>query len=317
MSAVIITFNPDHRRVREVVQAIAPQVREVLIVDNGSASLPADLLQMAGDTPLYLLELGDNLGIAAAQNLGLAWARKRGASHVLLLDHDAVAAPGMATALLKEIRLRQTAGERVAAVGPLIADPRRSRPAPFFRVTPLGLRRVTAPDEGQHSAQVDFLISAGVLIDLAALPDIGAMREDLFIDYVDLEWCMRATARGWRLYGHFGTGIDHRLGEEPLRFLGRRVMAHSPLRHYYMARNALAVWRTPHARWGWIGFDAFALAVRSVLFSTIANERGAHLRMILRGARDGLRGRLGRHDQAARNWRIAEHQREREPRPLQ
>jgi rhamnosyltransferase len=317
ISAVIITFNPDHRRVHEVVQAIAPQVREVLVVDNGSAHLPDELLRGAAGVPIYLLELGDNLGIAAAQNLGLAWAQKRGASHVLLLDHDAVAAPDMAAALLREMRLRQKAGERVAAVGPVIADPRRSRPAPFFRVTPLGLRRVTAPDAGQHSAQVDFLISAGVLIDMAALLEVGMMREDLFIDYVDLEWCMRATARGWRLYGHFGTGIDHRLGEEPLRFLGRRVMAHSPLRHYYMARNALAVWRTPHARWSWIGFDAFALAVRSVLFSTIASERGAHLRMILRGTRDGLRGRLGRQDQAARNWRVAEHLREREPRSLQ
>jgi len=316
IGAVVVTFNPDLARLREVIAAIAPQVREILVVDNGSGTSPANYLRKLAETPLFALELGDNHGIAAAQNLGLAWLRGRGASHALILDHDAVAAPGMVGALLEEMQSRETRGARLAAVGPLICDPRRDAPAPFFRVARFGMQRITAPDPGEHSCRADFLISAGALLAMRALDDIGPMDEGLFIDYVDLEWCMRATQRGYQLYGHYGTRIDHRLGEEPLRFLGRRFMSHSPLRHYYMTRNALALWRMPHARFGWKCFDAFALAVRGILFSTLAPRRAGHLRMILRGLAHGLRGKRGREDQAAPGWQVPDEVRRREPRAL-
>ena len=314
--ALAVTFNPDPERLRAVLAAIAPQVQAVLVVDNGSARSPADDLRGAAGGNAHLLCLGDNTGIACAQNLGLAWARAQGATHVLTLDQDAVAPPGMVAALLGEMVAREARGERVAAVGPLVSDPRRASVAPFFRIAPIGMHRITAPDPGEPSARVDFLISAGSLIRLQALDEIGEMDEALFIDYVDLEWCMRATHRGYRLYGHYGTRIDHRLGEEPLRFLGRRFMNHSPLRHYYMARNALALWRMPHARPGWIVFDMFAACVRLVVFGIAAPQRVGHLRMMLRGFADALGGRYGRQDQAATGWRVPEQTRRRLPQRL-
>jgi len=316
IGTVVVTFNPDPARLLEVIAAIAPQVSEILVVDNGSGAPPASYLRKSAQTPLFLLELGDNYGIAAAQNLGLAWLRGRDASHALILDQDAVAAPGMVGTLFEEMQSHETRGERVAAVGPLICDPRRHAPAPFFRVTRFGMQRITTPDSGERSCRTDFLISAGALLALQALDDIGPMDEALFIDYVDLEWCMRATHRGYRLYGHHGTRIDHRLGEEPLCFLGRRFMSHSPLRHYYMSRNALALWRMPHARFGWKCFDALALALRGILFSTLAPRRAEHLRMVLRGISDGLRGKQGRQDQAATGWQVPDEVRRRAPRAL-
>ncbi|MDB5804036.1 MAG: rhamnosyltransferase [Betaproteobacteria bacterium] len=316
IGALIITFNPDPERLRLVTEAIAPQVAAVLVVDNGSAQDPAASLESGGATPLHLLALGDNYGIAAAQNIGLEWARRQGYSHVLMLDHDAVAAPGMVAQLLDEMRAREARGERVAAVGPLIHDPRRGAPAPFFRVTQRRILRIEAPDPGECSARTDFLIAAGVLISMSALEEVGMMDEALFIDYVDLEWSMRATARGYRLYGHYGTRIDHRLGDEPIRLFGRKMMSHSPLRHYYLARNAVALWRMPHPQWHWKVLDAVNLFVKCGIFSTLAPNRGTHLRMILRGFADGLRGRYGRFDQARRGWRVPDELRTRTPRRL-
>ena len=304
IGALIVTFNPDPERLRMVAAAIAPQVGTLLVVDNGSRLDPASYLAGTGGTPLHLIALGDNYGIAAAQNIGLEWIRQQGCTHVLMLDHDAVAAPDMVALLLGEMRNREAHGERVAAVGPLIHDPRRGAPAPFFRIPKRRILRIEAPDPGEVSARTDFLIAAGVLLPMAALAEVGMMDEALFIDYVDLEWSMRATARGYRLYGHFGTQIDHRLGEEPIRLLGRSMMNHSPLRHYYLARNAVALWRMPHPQWHWKILDALNLMAKCVIFSTLVPQRGAHLRMILRGFADGLSGRYGRFDQAARGWRV-------------
>ena len=316
LGAIVITFNPAPQRAVQVVAAIAPQVQAIAVIDNGSCLDPAGYLAGIGATPLHLIALGDNYGIAAAQNIGLEWARQQGCSHVLMLDHDAVAAPGMVAQLLEEMHTREARGERVAAVGPLIHDPRRDAPASFFRVTQRRILRIDAPDPGERSARTDFLIAAGILISMAAVEDIGMMDEALFIDYVDLEWSMRATARGYRLYGHFGTQIDHRLGEEPIRLFGRSMMNHSPLRHYYLARNALALWRMPHPQRHWKILDALNLLIKCAIFSTVAPNRGAHLRMILRGFADGLCGRYGRQDQARRGWCVPDEARTHQPRLL-
>ena len=314
IGAVVVTFNPDRERLAQVVAAIAPQVGAVALVDNGSAIPPVLRIQDPLPVPLELYSLGDNYGIAAAQNIGIAWARQSGFTHVLLLDHDAVAAPGMVTALLEEMQQRAARGEKVAGVGPLIRDPRRVAPAPFFRLTGWGLRRLDAPDPAENSARTDFLISAGALLSLAALDAIGAMDEALFIDYVDLEWSLRARRHGYRLYGHFGTTLDHRLGDEPLRLFGRAMTTHGPLRHYYLVRNAITLWRLPHTPWSWIIPDALHLLRKAFLLALLSPQRGAHMRMMLRGLCDGLAGRQGRVDQARRGWQVPPGVREIAPR---
>jgi len=304
IGAVVVTFNPDTERLRQVIAAVARQVGAIIVVDNGSAISPAATLTGLSPNPLSLVTLGDNYGVAAAQNIGLAWARERGCTHVLLLDHDAVASPGMVAALLAEMRAHQARGEQVAAVGPLIRDPRRAAPAPFFRLTPWSVRRIEFADAGQPSARVDFLISAGVLLALDAQEQIGTLEESLFIDYVDLEWSLRARRHGYRLYGHYGTALDHRLGDEPLRLFGYLMTAHSPLRHYYLARNALALWQLPHTPWTWVLADALHLLRKFLVFSTLAPRRFSHCGMMLRGFADGLRGRSGRIDQARLGWQV-------------
>jgi rhamnosyltransferase len=304
IGAVIVTFNPDPERLKQVVAAVARQVGEIIVVANGSGITPATLLAGISPNPVGVIGLDDNYGIAAAHNIGLARARERGCTHALLLDQDAVAAPGMVAGLLAELRAREARGERVAAIGPQIHDPRRAAPASFFRLTRWGIRRIASADAGEASAHTDFLISAGMLLPLAALEAIGPMKEALFIDYVDLEWSLRARNLGYRLYGHCGVAIDHRLGEEPLRIFGRAMTAHSPLRHYYLMRNALALWRLPYTPWAWKRVDAFHLLRKFVVFSTLAPHRFTHCRMMLRGLCDGLAGRYGRQDQASKDWKV-------------
>jgi rhamnosyltransferase len=316
IGAVIVTFNPDPARLRHVVAATARQVGEIVLVDNGSTTDAAADLTGVSPNPLGVLALGDNYGIAAALNIGLARARERGCTHVLLLDQDGVPGPGMVNALLAEMRQREARGEKVAAVGPQIVDPRRAAPAPFFRLGRWDLRRIDAADAGEQSARIDFLITAGTLLSLAAAQKIGPMNEALFIDYVDLEWSLRARSLGYRLYGHFGVTLDHRLGDEPLQAFGRTMTAHSPLRHYYLMRNALALWRLPYTPWAWKCADALHLLRKFVVFSTLAPQRGAHCRMMLRGLADGLAGRYGRQDQAARDWQVPAAARATRPRHL-
>src|SRR5690606_3156858 len=123
-----------------------------------------------------LWELGENRGLAAAQNLGIAWARDHAFSHVLLLDHDSIPEAGMVEALVTAWQQLSARGEAVAAVGPLCVDQRTAAPAAFVRWGWLKARPAAAsPACAGGYVRTDFLIASGSLIPLSVIDRIGPM----------------------------------------------------------------------------------------------------------------------------------------------
>ncbi|MDZ7808844.1 MAG: glycosyltransferase [Arhodomonas sp.] len=85
-----MTFNPEPARLALLLERLHPQVTEIVVVDNGSGAGVRDAL-MPGT---HLLRLGENLGVAAAQNQGVRWALEHGAGAVLLMDRRQHPGPG-------------------------------------------------------------------------------------------------------------------------------------------------------------------------------------------------------------------------------
>ena len=203
VAAVLVTHNPDQEALRASINAVAGQVSNVFVVDNGSRNFPDQWLETLGDgcvARLHFLPQLDNLGIGAGHNLGIEQARMHGAAFVLLLDQDSQVYPGMVAQLRSSYAALTQTGIRVACVGPRYHDPQNSALSKFVRV---GLLGFTLIDCKQDSAvvEVDFLVSSGSLLPLSPLLDIGLMDESLFIDHVDTEWCFRAKTKGYKLFG--------------------------------------------------------------------------------------------------------------------
>lgn len=293
--AVIVTYEPDLGRFGLQSRRLSGQVARSIIVDNGSTpDTLARLRELAatpGDT-VELIELGRNLGIAAAQNVGIDRALAGGATHVLLMDHDSTPAPDMVARLLAACTRLTCEGRRVAAVGPRYLDERQANPPPFIRVSGLRLRRLGCPTEATVVA-VDYLIASGSLIPRDTLERVGPMNEALFIDYVDIEWGLRAGMAGFESFGVCAAAMAHDLGDAPIRVLGRALPSHSALRHYYHFRNA--VWLYVHSRVPirWKLVDAYRLVLRFGFYSCFARPRLDHVLGMARGIRDGVLGRLG------------------------
>lgn len=288
--AVIVTYDVDITALQRLLDRLQGEVTAAVVVDNASAHWhePASAL------PLRVLRLDRNLGLAAAQNLGLDEARRWGAPQVLLLDQDSLPEPGLAATLGEALQRAQAQGLRVAAVGPeVLHEDGRSDGFVRFRegrYRPLRLR------PGDDWVDCDMLIASGSLLPMSALDDIGPMAAELFIDKVDTEWSLRATARGWCLLGVPAARLHHRLGERRVRLwlLGwRELPLHRPFRYYYMVRNSLLVQRLPHAKSAWRRAERRQLLSLLVYFGLLAPGRLANLRMMFRGLLDGLRGRGG------------------------
>lgn len=296
--AVVVTYQPELEVLGRLLDALVLQVSAVVIVDNGSrADLAAwHLGRSMGSVEVRLL--GENRGIAAAQNVGIEWARTRGAEFVLLMDQDSIPEPEMVDRLCVNYRDLVEQGVSVAALGPRYRDSDKGALSKFVKTGVLGFTLLDCNSE-QSVVEADFLISSGALLPLSVIETVGLMDEGLFIDHVDTEWCFRAKARGLRLFGVCSAVMTHTLGEQRkgIWFFRRRVVPfHNPFRYYYIYRNSTLLYFRSYMPVNWKLADISRCLKMAIYFGLVSPSRFACLRMMVLGVVDGLKGVTGRRD---------------------
>lgn len=291
--AIVVTYQPGLAELLCLLDAVREQVSLTIVVDNGSTIDVQGFLAGRNDSRIHCLCLGMNRGVAAAQNVGIAWAREQGASFVILFDQDSIPDIGMVALLRRVYQSKMEEGYRVAAVGPRYVDERNCTRAVFSRLC--GMRVLTddctSPNVG---ILVDFVISSGSLISLDALSHIGCMTEALFIDQIDIDWGLRAKSLGYQSFGVYNALMTHSLGEAPLIILWHKLLNHSPLRHYYIVRNAIWLISQPYTPLGWRLYFARMILVRYLLYSVWVVPRLTYFTMMTKGLWHGLIGRMGK-----------------------
>ena len=305
--AVAVTYNPDADQLTALLDALAPQVDQLLVVDNGSAN-QGEVRRLVLDEPaaarnVRWLGLDTNLGIAAAQNRGIAWARRQAADFVLLSDQDSLPAPDMVAELLRTFHeaAENPAGAEalaapVAAVGPVPRDARQAgdEGALVYSFTTWGPKRRTVPGPGEV-LEVPFVLASGCLVPMSAFEAVGPLDDKLFIDHVDLAWCLRAVSRGYRVLVSGDATLYHSLGDNVARVRGRKrhVHVHSPIRNYYIMRNTLLLMRAPFLPLAWkLGYLVY-MAKYLAYYTLLAPGKRERLPLLGRALSDGVRGRTG------------------------
>jgi rhamnosyltransferase len=307
ISSITVAFNPDPARLLKQLVALLSQVDDLIVVDNGSLPTVASIISNAAASipvehaaRIRTIVSRENIGIASAFNFGLEHARQHGSECVLLLDHDSVPAIDMVSKLSAGY-LQVCAGANanmVAAVGPRIVDSRDALEYPFIRLGWFRNEHLRCAPDPAEPVDCDLLISSGSLISIAAFDKIGKFDDALFIDNVDVEWCCRARARGFLLYGVCGARLNHRLGDRRRVVLNQfQLIVHSPLRMYYQTRNRLLLYRRSYIPLQWTLKDFLRMVVRFVATIFFVAPRGQYLRMTILAMRDGFANRGGRFQQ--------------------
>ncbi len=291
--AVIVTFNPDADTLSRQINALLNQVHKVWVVDNASVEPPE--LQAYG-CQVRQINFPENRGVGSALNAGLTQALAYGAGYALLMDQDSVPATDMVSQLREIAVMAENTGKKLAAVGPSYGDDVQLTQNGFVRLGWLGY--VRTPCNGREACvEVDFLISSGSLIALKALQTVGLMDESLFIDHVDTEWCFRAKAKGYQLFGACSARMVHALGNERRRFWfgrWRTVSFHAPFRYYYICRNSLLLQQKSYLPWRWRIAECLRLLRVLYFYALFSEHRICCVKMMMRGLRDGLYGKTGK-----------------------
>jgi rhamnosyltransferase len=238
-----------------------------------------------------------NIGISGA--LARAWnkAIEDNYTHVWFFDQDSIPSPEAAQALLSTIQSDTEIGlacclPRVAPDGFALHGLEFDR----FRF----VRRRSSDDNKAYDC--DATITSGTLASVSALKNVRILQEDLFIDSVDHDMCLRVRHAGKRVVVVPEASMRHALGDTqivtthfPKRVL--RLPNYSPQRLYYICRNH--TWVELRASQNLWRFVCVVWRVKFLLWQSwvILHEKGSRTRKIaacFQGTLDGIRGRLGK-----------------------
>jgi rhamnosyltransferase len=280
--AVIIAFRPQGA-VLDNLAKVRPQVDGLVVVDNGSSpeSL-APFRAVAREMDFTLIENGVNLGIAAALNAGVRQAMEQGFRYVVLFDQDSTVTEGFIRAMRIEYE----------------SHPQRDKLA---IVTPTQVERSTGRTRGHGCAKDGgplVAITSGSLMPIEVFDQCGWFEEDLIIDCVDHEYCLRARSLGYTLAQCRPAVLLVAVGSTTHhRAFGLRINAthHSAKRRYYITRNRLVmVQRFWKQEPGWCYRAVRDVVEDTVKLLLVEKERWSKLRNTARGVHDACCGRLGK-----------------------
>ena len=290
--AGIIAFNPRVDRLRELQGLLRGEGIELFIVDNSSANGAEIAAEFADDADTNILHNRKNMGVATAVNQLVQQARNLGAPYIMSIDQDALFAQGFALEMLAHFETLRASQPSLGALGAKVFDVGKNSHEPFVRFN----FSWQAPDDRcaplhfPYTA-ADFLITSGTVMSVECVESVGAMREDLFIDNVDLDWSFRAKSQGWSLVGCETSVIYQEIGAGVIRvpLLGINVRTHSPLRYYYMTRNRLFLYRQPYAKWGWLLRDLPKTLIKLGFLTAVSPQRVQIFKEHARGMLDSFK----------------------------
>lgn len=285
--SIIVCYKTDLNKFKNIIQRHISNFRHVILVNN-SPEISLDLFSIS---QVSVIKNDGNVGLSLALNIGILEAKKKGAKMVALFDQDTELPLNFTQEMLHFIDRYQGDNE-VAVYSPIFHNHVIDETSRHINFKPFRLIRGKVGESDY--AYPHYVITSGSIISMRALDDVGLMREELFIDFVDIEWCLRARRKGFEIVAINKVIIDHHLGDYAVQFMGHRYPIHSPLRMYYYFRNAMYLYRLTEIEWNWRVVDGARNLFRFLFYMLFVQNRPTYFRYIIKGYYHGLIKKMGK-----------------------
>lgn len=274
IAAGIVLFNPEINRLKENIESIINQVDLLILIDNYSDN-QTDLNSLIKDynQSLIIVKNKKNHGIAYALNQIVYYSEKEGYEWVLTLDQDSVAPYNLVDNYKKWILYDENAGIFTVRI-----------------VDRNYAEETTNCIERSQLQYVEKCITSASLINIEKSAKIGHFDEDMFIDLVDFDYCIRMRDAGYKIIRLNNITLLHQLGNLKVsRILGKeiRLTNHSPIRNYYLARNTIYIAKKhpDYYKRKDTYKSIFKMIIKIVFFE---NQKIVKLKSVFRGVEDGV-----------------------------
>ena len=272
VAVIIVLYNPDTNDI-DTVRRIA-QYNVGFVVDNSLIPF------MDGETignMSYICNKA-NIGIAKAQNIALREILKGDYEYVVFLDQDTRVAVDYPFQIAMEFS--RIDNGRLAVLGPQV---------------------VNAVTGGQYASAIHkyeisengfslrkHIISSGSCMSINALKDVGLMWGELFIDYVDFEWCWRAASKGYQCGVTSHLQISHHVGQRELSIGKYKVIISAQQRYFYQYRNFIWLIHKKYVPLQWKCATCVKFLLRLVYFPILVNGGLKYWNNMIKGLKAGI-----------------------------
>lgn len=278
--AGIVLYNPEINRLNENISAIKNQVDKVILIDNNSSNIEEIKNLIKDEKRVDLIRNNQNMGIAIALNQILERANKEGYEWALTLDQDTICPHN----IISEYELNINSYPDIGIICPYIIDINISNGDEYKLV------------ENKDPEFIERCITSGSLTNVKIWEKIGGFDNEMFIDYVDFEYCKRLEINNYKILLINKVAIFHEVGKSSLVKVFNKQFSinnHSELRKYYYFRNRVYTYRK-HKNYYNLTKESIKL-VKCVIFLSFEKHSIKKIRVALKGINDGFNMSL-KHD---------------------
>lgn len=266
IAGLVVLYNPDQNVIGNI-QSYITQLSMLYVVDNSEVCNNSIVeIIKAFNNSKYIFN-GENLGIAKALNIGAKEAIKKGYNFLFTFDQDSKATPGMVETISKF--LKENDCSSIGILSPF-QDNKGYKKPPSKKIT-----------------VVTNIATSGNLLNLDAYKQVGPFLNEFFIDYVDVEYCLRLNSSGFKVLRLNHAILKHNLGSiDKRRFLFRKVAVtnHSPIRLYYRTRNRFYMLKKYKYKFPLFStYNFFRLFLETLKIVCFERERIEKIRMMIKG----------------------------------
>lgn len=269
---MVMLYNPDIEVITNI-ESYINQVNTLIITDNSDVKNDELISKLNEFNNIKFIDNSGNLGVSFALNQASELAISLGFEYLLTMDQDSKAPDDMIPNLLS----RGQELKNVGIISPLHSD-----------------RFNTHHKFKEPVSNLKVIKTSGNLINLKAYKKVGAFDENLFIDYVDIEYCYRLRQYDYKIYRINDIVLEHNeanLDERVFLFKKYYPYNHQPFRFYYKTRNMLYLSKKyPEYRKELI-ISYLRVIVKVILFE---EYRFRKIKMSLIGFYDFIRKKFGK-----------------------
>jgi rhamnosyltransferase len=274
IAAVIVLYNPD-QNILSNISSYIDDIDILYVVDNSDEQQSTIIKVLLENPKINYINNNGNQGIAHALNIAANKAIEMHYSWLLTMDQDSRLDNNNVEKLIEFIKHNDTT--QIGIVSPMHSENEVNN------------------FESNFSAYV--AMTSGNLLNLDIYQKIGGFEEKLFIDSVDIEYCLRLYKNHFFLQRIKNVMLNHNVGNiQKNRFYS--VTNHNYLRRYYIIRNRLYIWeKYEKILPAYIKFDKHVTLKEIVKIILGEKDKFKKLMMIYKGYRDYKINRYGKYEE--------------------
>lgn len=265
-AAVVVAYNIKKYILLENIKTYSKFVDKVIVVDNSDRD---NNLKDIQDSTISYIKLNGNEGIAKGLNVGIKYAIENGYLYVLTMDQDS----SFSNNLIDEYSKNEKQDVIIYSPNYLIDRKKKKN----------------------YSKNVKYMywtMTSGNLLNLQLYKKNGTFKEELFIDAVDYEYCLRARKNGYKILQCNKAILKHNPGITKIKkilFYKYKYGYMSPTRLYYQVRNL---------RYLIINYNSYrallVIAIKLMKILFLFDNKKSYLKMFKKAILDSRKGIYGK-----------------------